>query len=203
MKKISNVLSYIFSPLFIPTYGMILASYLSLLVLLPSSVLWTTITIIFIITCVIPATGILAMYRTGLVSDPALNDRTERTVPYVLVVLCYLGGCLFLYRASAPAWLYMFFAGGAVAGAISAIVNRWWKISAHAAGMGGLVAMMFSMASSQYALHSLDIWISVAIILTGMVMSARVYLDRHTLMQVMAGAANGFVCVWLLSMFSL
>ena len=60
-----------------------------------------------------------------------------------------------------------------------------------------------SMASSQYALHSLDIWISVAIILTGMVMTARVYLDRHTLMQVMAGAANGFVCVWLLSMLSL
>ena len=83
---------------------------------------------------------------------------------------------------------------------INIIVNRWWKISAHAAGMGGLVALMFRIIASHYALYNLNVWLSVMIIVAGMVMTSRVYLKRHTLWQVLAGFANGFICVYLLSM---
>ncbi len=115
-------------------------------------------------------------------------------------MLCYLGAGLFLYRAGLPLWIDMFFAGGALAAVVNIIVNRWWKISAHGAAMGGLVALMFRMMTSGYAIFNLEIWVSAAIIATGLVMTARVYLGRHTLMQVLAGCANGFICVWLLSM---
>ena len=80
------------------------------------------------------------------------------------------------------------------------IVNRWWKISAHAAALGGIVALLFRIVASHYALFNMNVWLSGAIIVTGMVMTARVYLGRHTLWQVLAGCANGFLCVYLLSM---
>lgn len=201
MKRVSQILSYIFSPLLVPTYGMILASFLSVLSVLSARVLCTTVAITFVITCVIPACGIMAMYKTGFLTDSGVNVRTERSLPYALTILCYVGCCFFLYRAGAPSWLTMFYAGGGAAVLINAVVNLKWKISAHAAAMGGLVAMLFRIAAMHQSVVDLNIWISAVVVLAGAVMTARVYLQRHTLMQVIAGCANGFLCVWLLTMF--
>ena len=199
MKRISQILSALFSPLLVPTYGMILASFLSVLAVLPVRVLWTTVAITFVITCMLPATGILALYKTGVVKDPGLNSRGERFIPYALAMLCYLGCAYFLYRAAAPSWLSLFYVGGAAAIAVNTLVNVKWKISAHAAAVGGLVALLFRLAASHQAIYGMNIWISCGVIVAGMVMTARVYLGRHTLLQVLAGVANGFLCVWFIS----
>lgn len=200
MQKFSTLLSTIFSPLLVPTYGMIFAAFLTVLNLLPLSLLWIAIGSTFVVTCLIPLSAIAGLYRSGLVSDPGLNERKERTIPYVIVCLCYLICAFFFYRASAPMWLPMFYAGAAVAVIINIIVTRWWKISAHAAAMGGLTALVLRVAVGHYTLLNMDVWISVVIILSGMVMTARIYLNRHTLAQVLTGYANGFVCVFLMSM---
>lgn len=202
MKKISEILSAVFSPLLVPTYGMVLAAFLTILRMLPSNLLWTAIGITFVITCLVPVSAIVALYRIGVIKDPALNNRTERFIPYGVVVLCYLGCGFFFYKASAPFWLPMFFAGGALATVISTVVNCWWKISAHAAAMGGLVALVFRIVASHYALFNMNVWLSGVIIVAGLVMTARVHLSRHTLWQVLAGCANGFLCVYLMSMIN-
>ncbi|WP_289732668.1 phosphatase PAP2 family protein [uncultured Duncaniella sp.] len=202
MKKISEILSAVFSPLLVPTYGMVLAAFLTILRMLPSNLLWTAIGITFVITCLVPVSAIVALYRSGVIKDPALNNRTERFIPYGVVVLCYLGCGFFFYKASAPFWLPMFFAGGALATVISTVVNCWWKISAHAVAMGGLVALVFRIVASHYALFNMNVWLSGVIIVAGLVMTARVYLSRHTLWQVLAGCANGFLCVYLMSMIN-
>ena len=202
MKKISEILSAVFSPLLVPTYGMVLAAFLTILRMLPSNLLWTAIGITFVITCLVPVSAIVALYRSGVIKDPALNNRTERFIPYGVVVLCDLGCGFFFYKASAPFWLPMFFAGGALATVISTVVNCWWKISAHAAAMGGLVALVFRIVASHYALFNMNVWLSGVIIVAGLVMTARVYLSRHTLWQVLAGCANGFLCVYLMSMIN-
>ena len=199
MKQISHLLSSLFSPLLVPTYGMAAASFLSILAILPSRVLWTTIAITFFITCILPAAGIFILYKMGAVKDPGLNERKERLMPYILTAICYLGCAFFLYHASAPRWLSLFFVGGAASVVINVLVNFRWKISAHAAAMGGLVALMLRLALSHQAMYSLNVPISTAILLAGMVMTARVYLGRHSLLQVLAGCANGFLCVWLIS----
>ncbi|ROS87387.1 hypothetical protein EEL34_09745 [Muribaculaceae bacterium Isolate-039 (Harlan)] len=200
MKRISEILSVLFSPLLVPTYGMILAAFLTILRYLPVNLLCTAVGITFVITCLIPVSIIMALFRSGMVSDPGLNERKERYLPYGAVVLCYLGCGFFFFKASAPLWLPMFFAGAALATVINVAVNYWWKISAHAAAMGGLVALLFRIVASHYALYNMNLWLSAVIILAGAVMTARVYLGRHTLWQVLAGCANGFICVYLMSM---
>lgn len=200
MKRISEILSVLFSPLLVPTYGMILAAFLTILRYLPVNLLCTAVGITFVITCLIPVSIIMALFRSGMVSDPGLNERKERYLPYGAVVLCYLGCGFFFFKASAPLWLPMFFAGAALATVINVAVNYWWKISAHAAAMGGLVALLFRIVALHYALYNMNLWLSAVIILAGAVMTARVYLGRHTLWQVLAGCANGFICVYLMSM---
>ena len=200
MKKICEILSALFSPLLVPTYGMLFASFLTILNYLPINLLWTAIGITFVITGLVPVSAIIALFSSGVISDPGLNDRKERFIPYGIVVLCYVGCGFFFYKANAPLWLPMFFAGASVATIINVVVNKWWKISAHAAAMGGLVALVFRVVSSHYALYNMNIWLSVVVISAGLVMTARIYLERHTLWQVIAGCMNGFFCVYLLSM---
>lgn len=200
MNTFSRIVSAIFSPLLCPTYGTAIAVGTTILYFLPSDLIFSTIVMTFLMTCVVPATAIFALYRLGYVSDTGLNNRTERTYPYIITLLCYIGCGFFFYRANAPLWFCMFFAGGGAACLVNIIVNRWWKISAHAAGMAGLVALTIHVAVSRIAIVGMEWWITYAILATGLVMSARVYMKRHTLWQVIAGAANGFICVYFLTM---
>lgn len=173
---------------------------MSILSVLPLKALVLIVVISFVLTCILPAVCIYVMHRSGRVSDPGLNNRSERTIPYIICMLCYIGCGWFLFRCGAPLWLIMFFWGGAAAIVVNIIVNRWWKISAHAASMGGLTALFFRLVASHAAIVDLNLWITAVIVLTGAVMTARIYLGRHTLMQTLAGVTNGFLCVWLLTM---
>ena len=199
MKQISHIFSGVFSPLLVPTYAMILAVSLTILSYLPLSAKITVCAATFFITCLMPLAAIFLLLKRKVVSDPGLNQRSERLIPYVITILCYLGCALYLYRASAPGWLTGFMIGGAAAAVVSLVVNFWWKISAHAAALGGLVAMMFRVNYVGVGVHDMLLWTILAVIITGCVGTSRIYLGRHTLWQVTAGAFNGFVCVYLIS----
>ncbi len=79
-------------------------------------------------------------------------------------------------------------------------MNFWWKISAHAAGIAGIVAMLIQMTKEGPTVGAMTWWIVGAIVVAGFLGSARIWLGRHTLMQVLAGSAVGFLSVWTLSL---
>ena len=199
-KTVASVFSTIFSPLLVPTYGVMLAMWLSVLSFLPTGIRWTVVGITFATTCLLPMLAIITMWRLGVVKDPQLNNRTERTTPYVVTGLCYLGCGFFLTAHHAPSWLCALMTGGALATMVCIIVNTRWKISAHMAAMGGLVALMFRIVSSNLGTTQLEWWLTATVVAAGCVGSSRVLLERHTLWQVIAGTATGFVCVFFLSM---
>ncbi len=200
MKLISRLLSWIFSPLLCPTYAVIIIFIVSQLALVPASVKTGSIVATFVTTCVIPAGVIMGLYMMGRVSDPGLNSRTDRTLPYLITVVCYVACIVFFYRINAPLWMLLFLAGATLACVVNIIVNRWWKISAHAAGVAGIVALIVRLAADGLAVVDLTWWLTGSILVTGAVMTARVYMQRHTLWQVVAGAFNGFLCVYLVTL---
>ena len=182
-----------------PTYGVAIAFFASYLAILPWSVRLSVIGIVSIITGVIPMTAIWALWRFGYVKDPGLNNRSERTVPYIVTLVCYLVCAFYLYKAHAPEWLWSFPAGGAIAIAICMPVNFRWKISGHMAGMGGIVAVAFRIAAGSYYISAIWPWLAATVILAGCIATSRIILGRHTLMQTIAGFAVGFSCVYILS----
>ncbi len=197
--SIAHILSLVFSPMLTPTYGVAIAFFASYLAILPWSVRLSVIGIVFIITGVIPMTAIWALWRFGYVKDPGLNNRSERTVPYIVTLVCYLVCAFYLYKAHAPEWLWSFPAGGAIAIAICMPVNFRWKISGHMAGMGGIVAVAFRIAAGSYYISAIWPWLAATVILAGCIATSRIILGRHTLMQTIAGFAVGFTCVYILS----
>jgi len=183
------------------TYAIVLSMWLSYLCYSPLKAKLVVSAITFVATCVIPVIAIFLLNKAGVVKNPTLNDREDRTIPYIISTICYCGAGTYYHFVNAPVWLSMFMYGGALALLILTLVNRKWKISGHATGMGGLVAMLFFLMCSGNGLRDMQWEFIAGVVMAGAVCTSRLVLDRHTLMQVGAGFLNGFLCVFLMAWF--
>lgn len=199
LNGLSRLLSLIFSPMLTATYGVALAMLLSYLCFSPLKARIVVTAVTFAATCAIPVIAIYMLYRLGAVKEPGLNSREDRGIPYLIAIACYVGTAVYTRFVNAPMWLSMFLMGGAVSLAVLSVVNRWWKISGHATGMGGITAVIFFLMFSGNSVAGLEPEFIAAVILSGMVCTARLILGRHTLGQVAAGFLNGFLCVFAAS----
>ena len=164
---------------------------LSILDFTPYSVklVFTLVTPAF--TVAVPALLVLLLKRMGLVTDVGLNGRKE-VIPYIISILCLAAAGVFMWYKGAPMWLVMFFRRSAVAGAINLLINFRWKISAHAAGVAGVVALLIRIIRDGLPQDGAFLWLLIAIGLSGILGTARVWLGRHTAWQVIAGYAVVF-----------
>ena len=127
--------------------------------------------------------------------------REERIIPYIAGTIFYAVAVWYLAYTHEPQWLVMYAAGGAMACLISTIVNLKWKISAHTAGIAGVLALLWQIDAMDLEVVSpawMTFFIIVAIGLCGVVGSARMILKRHTFPQIIAGFLNGLLCVSLM-----
>lgn len=198
--RLANILSWVFVPLLMPVYGMLLIFSLSFLTYAPFSTKLVFTLIVFGANFVVPMLLVIMLKKLGIINDIGLNGRKERLIPYIITIVCLAGTGFFLYMKMAPIWVAMFYGGGALAGLINMLVNLKWKISAHAAGIAGVVAMLIQVIKAGPSADGMVWWIAGAIVTAGLLGSARIWLGRHTLMQVLAGSAVGFLSVWALSM---
>ncbi len=200
LERIAKIISAMFSPLLAPTYGVLIA--LNLTTIAPYSVptvrIWVTLAILAI-TCMIPVSTIALLYKLGKISDPGVNQQKDRLIPYLITVISYMIGAVYLVKVNSPQWIPMFMVGGGIAAIASALINLKWKISAHGAGMGGLVALVFSIWTNGYGLVDFLPVATIVILLAGIVGTSRLILNCHTLGQVLAGTLNGFFWVFLLT----
>ncbi len=199
MEKAARVLSFVFGPPAVPVYGIWMALNLSVLNAVPSATRWNVAVMVAIMVCLLPLAGIWALWKLGFVSSLSLRRQEERTVPYLIMLLCYVGCTYFLYRINAPMWLVLFMAGAVAAVIVCAVVNRKWKISAHMTAMGGFMALVMRMAVDNLGIVDMLWPVAIVAMLCGLVGTSRVLMCRHTLMQVAAGFLNGFLCVYAIS----
>lgn len=198
----AHFFSAVLSPMLMPTYGVFLVLWCSFLNANPVGDRVAALMVVFGITCILPIVFIALLHNFKVIKDKRLDERAERSIPYVFAILCYVAAFFYLDHIHAPQWFSAFMAGGALACAVSFVVNLKWKISAHMAGMVGVVTLLFELHNPTNRLEAFDLswilWISV--LLAGVLGSSRMVLGRHTLGQVLAGAVNGVVCVKLAMM---
>jgi membrane-associated phospholipid phosphatase len=71
-------------------------------------------------------------------------------------------------------------------------INLWWKVSTHSAGSGGVIGAIIAYAAI-FGFNPIW-WLSLAILVSGCVMTSRMILRQHTLWQVLGGTLIGIVC---------
>ena len=97
--------------------------------------------------------------------------------------------------------MVMFMVGSALTVLVMALINLKWKISAHLAGIGGVIALIYQIHVMGLSAFDLFWLLSAIIILAGMLGSSRLILRRHSIWQVLAGVIVGFLCVSLTMKF--
>lgn len=202
MDLFAKVVSWVLVPLLMPVYGIMLVFHLSILHYAPTLTQVIVTSVVFGINVVFPSLIISILKRFGLIHDVALNEQKERALPYMVTIVAFASTAAYLWLRGAPQWVALFYCGGALAAAVNMVVNFAWKISAHAAGAAGVVAMLVTLARLGQPQHNMFWWIAGAIILTGLLGSSRLYLKRHTIYQVFAGYGVGFFSVYLLCLLA-
>jgi len=196
MKTFFKIISIVFQPLLIPTYGMIML--MSMDVFSPLPFIWRLISVsgTFVFTGLLPAVPILLMLRKGDISSVFISKREERTMPYLFSFLAYVFWVLFMWRTMQfPTFLVAMGIGAVVSIFIIVFINLKWKISAHLAGIGGLAGSVFGVC---YRMAINPVWLFATLLLiSALVALARIELKAHTPAQTLAGFAVGFLVLFL------
>lgn len=201
LKRLASLAGDVFSPLLMATYAIVIALWLTPMNRLPFSVrAWSAIGIFFI-TCIIPAGTVILLLRMGRISDVSISDRRQRPFPFMVGIICYIIAGVFLAALKAPYWLVCFFIAATLVAVVELIVSLRWKISAHAGAAGGLLGFVWWLCARNALIGDPFILLSAAILITGIVCWARMYMRHHTFGQVCAGTALGFACEFLMLMY--
>jgi len=192
MKSIAHVISTIFQPLLMPTYGVMLIFVYTYFGVIYMHQFWQIIMPVVLFSFVIPAILIVMLFRIGVVTDLSLKIRRERFYPYIITLFSYSAMIIFYYRMQMPKWFLMIMAASVAIMIIAIIITLTWKISAHMFGIGGLIGG--AMAVSYYVERTNPYYMFMGLFLiAGLVGTSRLLLRRHTLYQVIAGFMLGLL----------
>ncbi|HNL40506.1 MAG TPA: hypothetical protein PKH43_15250, partial [Saprospiraceae bacterium] len=158
----------------------------------------------------LPGFAVALMKPLGLIKSLEMEDKQDRIGPYIVSGVFYLWLVKNLLSDGQTPQLYVIFALGATIGLFLAfLINIFSKISAHAVGMGGLVAMLLFLvvdwndAGIVVPLPGGGLQIStfvvliLGIVLAGLVGTARLALKAHEPADIYRGYAVGFVSILL------
>lgn len=199
---VARILGGIFYPLWIPTYGMLLycvalhpLPLYSPTPLLPYMLIALIGTLFF--TGLVPLAAILIMIRRGEVTDINITNPKERTMPYVYTLCGYGFWCYFLYGVvHIPAFFLYAAIGATVALAVVMVINKYWKISAHLTGLGGLIGGICSWFMHYQMIPSVG-WMAALLGVGLLLMYARLYVNAHTSLQVVCGFLLGIIFTFI------
>ncbi|MGB1247238.1 MAG: phosphatase PAP2 family protein [Chitinophagales bacterium] len=142
-----------------------------------------------------PLFSMLLMRALKIIDSIELEDRKMRFIPMIAVATFWLLAFL-MYMPngktvfSSNIVLSNMILGSVIAVFLAFFFNALQKISFHTIGMGGLVGMLLQIIPT--AKVNLVGFFIAAIILAGVVGSARLYLDAHTKSEVYGGFLIGF-----------
>ena len=215
MKKIAKIISVLLHPLLMPTImsGVFMAYAPSLLPIVTLKGQAQFILFIFLTTFIFPILSIYIYYlwvkgekheghSTTFSKSLLMESKEERFIPFTITTALYALMTYFLiYKAQLPLRaLAVVFGGITMCLALVTFISRFWKISAHSAGIAG--GLGFLLGSYLEGEINLFYPIITFIILTGLLMSARLYLNSHNLLQVAIGGLTGFIiCFGSMALF--
>ncbi|HJW30947.1 MAG TPA: hypothetical protein VJ508_17070 [Saprospiraceae bacterium] len=209
MKAVAHFFSFVFHPLFVLTYMVLILLWTN-----PFSFGWRNVTeanvllIIFIMASItMPAISVLMMKMLGWIKSFHLQTQQERIGPYLVAGVMYLTLYLQVTRTGTyPVSLRIAVLGSLISLWACFFINMATKISLHATGMGGLVALTvltklyFGYDYAEIGLpQGLNLMVPVNILLygvigiAGMVCTSRLILEAHVKKEVYLGFGVGFV----------
>jgi hypothetical protein len=196
----ANIISFVFHPLFMPLYGMlIIFSAPTLYGFLPDKFKKTLIFIILINNVLVPFSLMPYFRFRNIISSWIVNDRSERTIPLFTTTFFYLITVYLVIRYQIPVFIKAFILAAAVLSLSISIINFRMKISIHSAGAGAITILIMILSVKMHT--SLIGLLIASVMISGLVLSSRLWLGSHTPREVWSGFFLGIMVPALILSF--
>jgi hypothetical protein len=184
--------STFFHPVFMPMIGGLLIIYTHPLQFgtMTSFMRFRIIASLAVNTLLLPVFTVFMLKVLGFTSSFYLHSRKDRIVPYIATMTYYFWiFYAFWHNKEFPLVLTIFLLGNFITIIGIFMANIFYKISAHAAAVGGMIGVIILMLGDPYLNISLPIMIGIMV--AGIVLSSRLILSAHNNFEVYSGFLVG------------
>ena len=189
---IARIFSAVFRPSYYPTFGAFLLVCFTYLNLLHPVIKIGLLVLVYLFTFGLPTLAVFIYRRVNKWRASELRKRHKRAIPYIIHICSYLCLMHIFHISHMPHFLMALIGISLLIQCVCVVVNVWWKVSMHSAGSGGVIGALIAY-SAIFGFNPIW-WLSLAIFVSGCVMTSRMILRQHTLAQVLGGTIIGIVC---------
>ncbi len=196
LKSIFKIVNYIFHPLLVAVWLVFLLALLD-----PGMTFFFNgvkgvrlLVILSLLMVVIPLIFMKILKEFGLISGFEMSNKKDRVQAFSIVVVPFITNYYMLYHLGAPRALQLLILGITVMLLLLAAVSIFYKISAHMAGIGGGIGMM---AYLVHYIGSAHFFFILAIVLAGVIASARLSVGAHSNIELITGLLLGTTTLYV------
>src|SRR5450755_4518092 len=146
-----------------------------------------------------PAFSLLLAWRLKLIKGLSLNNRQDRLVGFIVTMFFYFWtSYVFRNLPDTPPVVAHFVLGTFLTVCATWMCTIFYKISLHAAAMGGLIA--FFVLFGSFDAYTSGLYLTLPIVIAGIVCSARLILGSHNRFEMISGFFVGILAqsiAWL------
>jgi hypothetical protein len=193
-KILFKTISYLLHPAFMTLFGVVIILTFSHLSLLTFDGKKAIFIMVALTTFLFPLAIVPLFYYQRLITGIEISDRKERLFPIFISAAFYYFGYYILHKYAAPVFLQDYLFAAFLSVLLAALIHLKWKISLHMIGIGGFIGLL-SVLSFLYKIQ-LEWILMGAILMAGLLGTARLYLKEHTHMQIYVGFLTGFILVF-------
>ena len=151
--------------------------------------------VVYCFTILMPTLTIFLFRKINGFTPEDLTERKRRYVPFILTITSYVFCLLMMHRLNIPWYMTGIIFASLIVMIICVIVNLKWKLSEHMAGAGAIIGGLVAF-SALFGYNPVG-WLCIFILVAGVLGTARIILQHHTLGEVMGGFAVGLICTLL------
>jgi membrane-associated phospholipid phosphatase len=193
MKTAAKVIAYIFHPLLFTTYlVLLLGLFIPRFLLIPSGAVITFSGFVFVMTFVLPTANLLMFKAFGTLGSFQMPTRQERILPFTLITIIYaVVTVMFFYKVSVNVNFNKVMLITSSLVLLATVGTLFHKLSVHSLAVCGAFGILLPLNKAVES-GALLYPTVVVLIIAGLVMSSRLYLNAHTPREVLTGALLGF-----------
>lgn len=183
--RTARVISAIFTPFSIPFLAFLILFLFSYLRIMPIQYKLIVLGVVYCFTILMPTLTIFLFRKINGFSPEDLGERKRRFMPFLLTITSYVFCLVMMHRLNIPWYMTGIILAALIMMVICIVVNLKWKLSEHMAGVGAIVGGLVSF-SALFGYNPVW-WLCLFILIAGVLGTARIILQHHTLGEVLAG----------------
>ncbi len=200
IRKLALLVSILMHPLLMPTLLFTILFYFAPIVISPisESSINRVLLILIITTFFLPLLSVSTLiYSAGkwheTLTNLTMHERKTRILPFFFTTIFY-GITTYMFMAKIKEnniFVIILMAITLIVLTVS-LITLFTKISAHSAAASGMIGFLLAIAF-KYSQHGLLFPLVGVLLLAGLVMSARLYLNAHSPVEILLGCMVGFL----------